>query len=331
MKIKAAVIGSGIGLKHLEAINQHGQANVKILYEKNKLKNRRLKKLFPNIKITNNENDIFNNKEINLVSIASYDDFHYKQITKCIKTKKNLIVEKPICLTINELKEIYSLLKKNPKIKFTSNLVLRCNDLFQKIKKKIKVKDLIYLEADYLWGRKHKLYQWRSKLKNYSIIHGAGIHMIDLVMWLLNQKPIYVKSFGNKIGTANSTFKKESFVFCILRFPKNILVKISINASGIHNHFHELRIFQKGKSIIHSTKGSYEILNRKSKIFYKNIKSNYPDKKNRKKLIHNFLDTFNNKNKKQLISLKEQIDLMSVCFAAENSLKNKKEVKIKYL
>ena len=51
MKIKAAVIGSGIGLKHLEAINQHGQANVKILYEKNKLKNRRLKKLFPNIKI----------------------------------------------------------------------------------------------------------------------------------------------------------------------------------------------------------------------------------------------------------------------------------------
>ena len=47
-----------------------------------------IKKLFPKIKITNNENDIFLDRDINLVSIASYDNYHYSQILKSIKNKK---------------------------------------------------------------------------------------------------------------------------------------------------------------------------------------------------------------------------------------------------
>ena len=31
-----------------------------------------------------------------------------------------------------------------------------------------------------MWGRIHKLYEWRSKVKNYSLTLGAGIHVIDL-------------------------------------------------------------------------------------------------------------------------------------------------------
>ena len=58
------------------------------------------------------------------------------------------------------------------------------------IQKKIKGKDLLY-GADYLWGRIKKLWL-EVKEKNYSIISGAGVHMIDLVMWLLNSKPNYV-------------------------------------------------------------------------------------------------------------------------------------------
>ena len=51
----------------------------------------------------------------------------------------------------------------------------------------------------------------------------------------------------------------------------------------------------------------------------------------RKLLIQNFIDTLQNKKIKPIVTLKEQIDLMSVCFAAEKSLKSKKKVKIKYL
>ena len=52
MNIKAAVIGTGIGIKHIEAIDGYKSSKVVIIYEKNK-KNFKFKKKFPHIKITN--------------------------------------------------------------------------------------------------------------------------------------------------------------------------------------------------------------------------------------------------------------------------------------
>ena len=112
MKIKAAIIGMGIGQKHYEAIEKYQNSEVKIICEKNQKKINYLKKKFPNKIITKNENKIFTNKDINLVSIASYDNDHYSQIMKSLQSNKHVIVEKPICLENKQLKNIYKLLKK---------------------------------------------------------------------------------------------------------------------------------------------------------------------------------------------------------------------------
>ncbi len=69
----------------------------------------------------------------------------------------------------------------------------------------------------------------------------------------------------------------------------------------------------------------------KKKTKQKKIFSKYPDKVNRKKLIRNFLDHLNNKKIKPIITLKEQINLMTVCFSADKSMKSGKEIKINYL
>ena len=59
MKILAGIIGSGVGLSHLKAINMHNKAKVVCLCEKNKIKRELLKKKFPNLQVTDNEKDIF--------------------------------------------------------------------------------------------------------------------------------------------------------------------------------------------------------------------------------------------------------------------------------
>ena len=139
-KINAGIIGFGIGQKHFEAIHNYKNSKVKIICEKNINKLNFLKKKFPKIKITNNENDIFLNRDINLVSIASYDNYHFAQIIKSIKYKKNFIVEKPLCLTQEQLNKIKKFISKT-NLKFTSNLVLRVNNLSKKYKKKyLKIK-----------------------------------------------------------------------------------------------------------------------------------------------------------------------------------------------
>lgn len=324
----AAIIGSGIGLKHLEAINNYKSVKVLIICEKNKKRAQYLKKKFATIKITNDENEIFKDKSIKLVSIASYDNYHYRQIIKCIKYNKHIIVEKPFCLNLKELRDIYELLKKNKQIKFLSNLVLRVNDLFKNIKKIVNPKKIYYLEADYIWGRKEKLLGWRANIKNYSATLGAGIHLIDLITWILEKKPISVISCGNSIATNKTKFKKKSFVINLFKFPGNILVKITSNLAGNYEHFHELKIFEKNKTIIHNLSQSFVIDSKKNK---KILRGNYPDKLNRKKLIHNFIDQIKDTSISPILTLKEQFDLMSICLYADKSLKSKKKVRIKYL
>ena len=208
MKIIAAIIGMGIGEKHLEAIDKYRNSKVKIICEFNKDKIIKLKK-YPKIDFTTNEDDIFNDKEINLVSIASYDQFHYEQIKKCFKYKKNIIVEKPICENAIQLKEIKKLVEKNPDIKITSNLVLRVNNLFKIFKKKLSFPNVFYIEADYIWGRRNKLFGWRSQSEDYSLIKGAGIHLIDLINWMIELRPLTVSAYGNKINTKKTKFKRD--------------------------------------------------------------------------------------------------------------------------
>ncbi len=327
MKIIAAVIGMGIGQKHVEAIEDYKKSTVKIICEKNKKKIKDLKRKYPNKIITNNENIIFSDNQINLISIASFDNFHFKQVIRGLNANKNLIIEKPMCLNETQLKKIYILLNKKKNLSITSNLVLRSNSLFLDFKRRVQKKNIYYIEADYIWGRKSKLYGWRSNINEYSIIYGAAIHMIDLVMWITGLKPISVLTYANKKNTKNTKFKKNSLAVILLEFPNDILVKVSANASAHHEHLHELKIFAKNQTLVNNNLGSYEYKN--SKII--KINSPYPDKKNRKKIIQNFIDFLIKKNKKLFIKHKEQFDLMSVCFAAEKSMRIKKKIKIEYL
>ena len=331
MKINAGIIGMGIGQKHFEAIEGYKNSIVKIICEKDPKKIRDLEKKYPNKLITSDESKIFSDKSINLVSIASYDNFHFKQVVKSIHAKKHIIIEKPMCLKLNELIKIKKLLKVNPRIKIMSNLVLRVNDLFLDFKKQVRKKKIIYIEADYMWGRKYKLSEWRNKVKDYSITLGAGIHMIDLIMWFLKLKPISVQAFGSKKGNEGTLFKKDSLIVYIFKFPNNIIVKVSANGVAVTNHFHEVKIYQSDKTLINSITGAYSIIKKNKETKIKKINSKYPDKINRKKLIQNFVDSLINNKKVQLVSIKEQIDLMCVCFAADKSLKKSKKTMIKYI
>ena len=122
MKIVAAVIGFGIGKKHVDAIDSHKYSKVKTICEKNKQKVLQLKKKYRSKIIVTNEDKMFKDKSINLVSIASYDEYHYNQILKCIKYNKHIIVEKPMCLNEKQLIDIKKKLKKKRKLRFFPTL-----------------------------------------------------------------------------------------------------------------------------------------------------------------------------------------------------------------
>jgi len=70
---------------------------------------------------TSNEEDIFQNDEINTVFIATRHDTHARYVKKALAAEKHVFVEKPLCLTAEELEEILQI--------YTSELTTRNSEL----------------------------------------------------------------------------------------------------------------------------------------------------------------------------------------------------------
>ncbi len=324
-KIYAAIIGLGVGIKHFEAIDKLKNSAVIGVYDLNKKKSINLKNKYPKIKIYKDEDEIFKDKKINLISIASYDEYHFKQIEKCFKYGKHFIIEKPMCSSSIEFKQMLRLNKRYNKVKFISNLPLRTEPIFKFFKKIMKKEKVFYIEADYLWGRYKKLYEWRSKSKNYSVINGAAIHMIDIVIWMLGINPTHIFVSSNNIVTKSTKFKKNSLSVILLYFSNGIIAKITANACSISPHNHNVSIFSKDLTMRNDIYSRYII----SKKGMKNLnKIKYPDKFQRSNLITSFVNNLMNSKKKPLITKDECFFLTKVCLAGIKSEKKQKKVKI---
>jgi predicted dehydrogenase len=331
-KVNVGVIGLGVGAKHAQTLYSNKKVNLLSLCDFDNKKINLYKKIFKNCKFTNNSEDIFKNPNIDIVSIASYDNFHAKHILQAIKYNKHFFVEKPFCLNVNELNKICSNLKKNKKIMFSSNLVLRNNPAFIDLKKRIKRKitgEIYYCEGDYNYGRVNKiLYGWRGQIPFYSVVLGGGIHLIDLIIWLSNKKVRSVIAEGNKISTKNTMFKNYDLVSALLKFEDGMIAKVTSNFASVTPHHHILSIY--------GTKSSFFYTNKVVKLYNsrndsKGRKINYKFSNDQKsEILNSFIDSVYYQKDLKIVHENEIINLMSVCLAVEKSLKTKKWEKVNY-
>ena len=140
IKLKVGVIGLGVGYYHLKCFMQNKFCKVVSVCDFDKKKIDKIKKKFPKLKTTLNHKDIINNKEIDLVCIASYDNYHCSQILESVKNKKHVFVEKPICTNYKEYIKIKNIFKKHPKSKISSNFILRTSPQFIQLNNLVKMK-----------------------------------------------------------------------------------------------------------------------------------------------------------------------------------------------
>ena len=133
IKFKVGIIGLGVGEHHLKKYKEIKECKVVSIFDKNYKRLKQISKKYK-VKCCLNENEIFNNKEINVISIASYDDHHFSHASKAILNNKNVFIEKPAFLSLKECMHIKSLLKKR-KVGIFSNLVLRTSERFLSLKR----------------------------------------------------------------------------------------------------------------------------------------------------------------------------------------------------
>ena len=139
--INIAVIGTGPwGKNHVRVYNEIDTANLKYVCDLNKDSLNKLK-LKDYTKKTSDYKEVVNDPNVDGVSICVPASFHYKITKEFLCAGKNVLVEKPLCLSSKEAKDLIKIAENN-KLHLMVGHIFRFNPAILKIKEIIKTGEL---------------------------------------------------------------------------------------------------------------------------------------------------------------------------------------------
>jgi predicted dehydrogenase/threonine dehydrogenase-like Zn-dependent dehydrogenase len=229
---------------------------------------------------TGNTGDLFADKNINTIFIATRHDSHAEYVLKSLRSGKNIFVEKPLCLTLAELEEI-----KNEYLKSSVRLMVGFNRRFSPAIQKMKLlfddkmpKAIHYRINAGIVPAEHWVHD--PKTGGGRII-GEGCHFIDLCMFLAGSKIKTVSANAMKDASNN-----QDTVVINLSFDNGSIASISYFSNGNKNLSKEsIEVFSSG---VVAVCDDFKSLN----IFGKNIsKLNFKMDKGHQTEVKTFLNS----------------------------------------
>lgn len=333
-KIGVAVIGLGVGEQHARAYLQTGHCRLDWLYDLDRGRALRLAGELGSGGAAESYEQILNDPSVEVVSIASYDADHFAQAMSALKAGKHVFVEKPVCRTRDEVKQVHEAWRQSggPKRALSSNLVLRSARLYQKLRDFLADGFLgrIYaIDGEYLYGRLHKIINgWRGYEKNYSVMAGGGVHMIDLVIWLTNSRPVSIHAAGNRICTEGTIFEHKDYITTIAEMSDGSIARFTANFGCMHKHQHVLRIY--------GTKGTFLYDDAGARVHFSHDPetsatpwAESPISITKGDLISDFIRGIR-QHRDWTLEVQACLDVINVCAACDESLANKTRVEVQY-
>lgn len=214
---------------------------------------------------TPNEEDIMNNPDINTLFIATRHDTHAKYVMDGLKNGKNVYVEKPLCLNVEELVEIQNLCAEKQK-----SVMIGFNRRFsphaREIKKKLgsgKMAMIYRCNAGSILGD-----SWIQDMKiGGGRIIGEACHFIDFMAYICGSKPVKVMASvmsddQNLNDTMNIIVEFENGSSGVVAYyangskamRKEYFEVFSAGATATIDDFIETKIYTKGKPAKFSTR-----------------------------------------------------------------------------
>ncbi|HBC87120.1 MAG TPA: oxidoreductase [Lentisphaeria bacterium] len=244
-----ALIGAGYWGKNI-ARSLHELGALKTVCDSSDAVKANLGKLYPDVSFTGDLKSVLSDGEIKSVFIASPAVMHYQQASEALKAGKNVFVEKPLSLIVEDAEELIKLAESLKKILFVGH-ILHYHPAVIKMKKII---------ADGTIGKLQYIYSNRLNLGKIrteeNILWSFAPHDISLILSLTDENPSYVNCAGSYFlspGVADITMTN-------LKFPSGIGAHIFVSWL---NPFKEQRLIvtgSKGMLVFEDTKPTDEKL-----------------------------------------------------------------------
>ena len=329
-KLSAGIIGLGVGEQHLQALMKHPDCRVTAIADLDPEKMATVATHYPQLRCHAHADALIDDPEVNLVVVASYDDAHYSQILRAIRSGKHVFAEKPLCTGDEQLAVIRAALTANPGVRLSCNTILRMSPRFRELRDAIAAGEMgtiYYAEADYDYGRLHKLTEgWRGRIRDYSVMLGGGVHMVDLLLWLTGRQVVEVFAVGNGLCSRGSGLENPDMVMATLRFDDGMIAKVSANFGCVKPHFHRVMVYGTQATFENGVECAHLYRSRDAETPPEELCTPYPGV-HKGALIPGFIDTILGRGRAEV----EEDDVfatMDVCFAIDRSLRERRPVAI---
>ena len=196
----------------------------------------------------NNYDSLINNDKVNSIYIATTNNTHLDLIKKCIKAKKNILCEKPICLNLIETQEAKKLISEN-NIKFVEAIAYYSHPLYIELRNLIDKKEIgDIVSIDSSFGFKVKKIDPSSRLFNKKL--GGGV-ILDLGCYPISFLMLFEKDTEKfiieKKKISYSSTNVDDFAEATINIKDEVKANIKIS----------LKENLQNNCIIKGTKGQY--------------------------------------------------------------------------
>ena len=332
--INVALFGLGrIGQMHGENLHAHKKFNLKYTFDIDKNLSKKISNKFDALPI-DNPRTAFQDKNVDIVFIASSTPTHINLINEATKYKKIVFCEKPLDLDIKKVNSCKKRIKKfNPKIQLGFNR--RYDPGHSSIKKDLKKGDIGKLEKIIITSRDPAPPPINYLKVSGGIFKDMMIHDFDLIRFYLHNDEVEsIYSIGSNISDKRfNKIKDYELASCILKSKKGVQCIITNSRHCSFGYDQRVELFGSKGMLISGNKNKNE-----TQTFTKN--NTFQKKPFLNFFIDRYLDAYKlqldelaayaTKRRQPISSFEDGRRALIMANAALDSLKQKKQIKIKF-
>lgn len=224
---------------------------------------------FPNIETFENIDELLKIPQLDLVIVITPHSTHAPLALKSLQAGKNVVVEKPMCITVNEATEMIETAKRS-RVMLSVFHNRRYDGDFLTIKDSIKyVQPIFHIEL-YLGYFIRPGVGWRSDKKiSGGLFYDWGSHLVDWVLQLIPEKIDHISGYTHKRLWHNIDIEDE--VEVIIKFKSGAIADIQLSTISAINK-PRWRILGENGGIVSETENLKIIIpkdNMEMKVNYK--------------------------------------------------------------
>lgn len=224
MKVKFGVLGYGfMGHVHVEKLMKRDDCQIVAVCDTDPEK---MADVPEGIETYASIDELLEKADINAVVIAVPNHIHLEAVEKSARAGKNILCEKPVALTLEELDEMEAIIKETG-VKFSVHQQRRWDWDYRTAKAVYDSKTLgdVYTIQSKLYGFNGNMHDWHVYPEfGGGMLFDWGVHLLDQMLYMVDSKIVSV--YADLRNVINE--KVDDYFKIILSFENNVTAEIEL-------------------------------------------------------------------------------------------------------